>query len=73
MVQKVNTVTGEVISRDEYASMLLTEYEEAAKAVKEAYDNRDWLKHLIFQYMDEQGANGIPSDIFECVRKNDSS
>ena len=82
----VNLETGEILlpaevvrqaredmTDDEYASMLLIEYEHAVDEAKQAYEHRDRLKHLIFQYMDEQGANGIPSDMFECVRKNDSS
>ena len=63
----------EDMTDDEYASMLLVEYEYAVHEAKQAYENRDRLKHLIFQYMDERGAHGIPSDMFECVRKNDSS
>ena len=63
----------EDMTDDEYASMLLVEYEYAVHEAKQAYENRDRLQHLIFQYMDERGANGIPSDMFECVRKNDSS
>ena len=60
----------EDMTDDEYASMLLIEYEHAVHEAKQAYENRDRLKHLIFQLMDERGANGIPSDIFECVRSN---
>lgn len=60
----------EDMTDDEYASMLLIEYEAAVQEAKQAYENRDRLKHLIFQYMDERGANGIPSDMFECVRSN---
>ena len=83
----VNLETGEILgsfadflgqrradmSDEEYTKMLLDEDEDAVAVAKEAYKNREKIKHLIFQYMDEQGANGIPSDIFECVRKNDSS
>jgi hypothetical protein len=60
----------EDMSDDEYASMLLNEYDHAVRAAGEAYENRDRLKRLIYQYMDERGANGIPSDTFECVRSN---
>jgi len=60
----------EDMTDDEYAAMLLIEYEDAVRVAKEAYENRDKLKYLIFKYMDERGANGIPSDIFECARSN---
>ena len=84
---KVNLETGEILSSfadflgqrradmsdEEYTKMLLDEYEDAVAVAKEAYKNREKIKLLIYQYMDERGANGIPSDVFECVRKNDSS
>ena len=70
MTSKLNAATGELITEDEYAAMLLIEYEDAVRVAKEAYENRDKLKFLIFQHMDERGANGIPSDIFECARSN---
>ena len=70
MTSKLNETTGELITEDEYAAMLLIEYEDAVRVAKEAYENRDKLKFLIFQHMDERGANGIPSDIFECTRSN---
>ena len=60
----------EDITDDEYAAMLLIEYEDAVRMTKEAFENRDKLKYLIFKFMDERGANGIPSDIFECARSN---
>jgi hypothetical protein len=60
----------EDMTDDEYATMLLIEYEDAVRVAKEAYENRDKLKYLIFKYMDERGANGIPSDEFECARSN---
>ena len=60
----------EDMTDDEYAAMLLIEYEDAVRVTKEAYENRDKLKYLIFKHMDERGANGIPSDAFECTRSN---
>ena len=71
MADKVNTITGEVVTGDEYVEMMLQNYEEAMKLYKEAGDQLGRAKMVLFDYMDEQGTNGIPSETYE-VRRHQS-
>ena len=69
MVDKVNTSTGEVVTQDEYVKMMLCEYEEAMKRYKQAGDDLGRLRKMLFNHMDEQGTNGIPSETYAVRRK----
>ena len=69
MVDKVNTSTGEVVTQDEYVEMMLREYEEAVALYKQAGDQLGRAKMVLFDYMDEQGTNGIPSETYDVRRK----
>ena len=69
MVDKVNTSTGEVVTQDEYVEMMLREYEEAVELYKQAGDQLGRAKMALFDYMDEQGTNGIPSETYDVRRK----
>ena len=65
----VNTETGEVVTGDEYVEMLLHNYEEADELCKKAYKGREGAKQMLYQYMDAQGSNGIPSETYTVRRK----
>ena len=65
----VNVATGELLTGDEYVDMILREYEEANAYYREAREARDRAKMKLFQYMDEQGSNGIPSETYHVRRK----
>ena len=69
MADKVNTITGEVVTGDEYVEMMLQNYEEAMKLYKEAGDQLGRARQLLFNHMDEQGTNGIPSETYDVRRK----
>jgi hypothetical protein len=74
MVDKVNTsrfnsITGEVVTQDEYVEMMLRNYEEALELYKQAGDQLGRAKMVLFDYMDEQGTNGIPSETYDVRRK----
>jgi len=69
MVDKVNSITGEVVTQDEYIEMMLCEYEEAMKRYKQAGDDLGRLRMMLFNHMDEQGTNGIPSETYDVRRK----
>jgi hypothetical protein len=69
MVDKVNTSTGEVVTQDEYVEMMLREYEEAVALYKQVGDQLGRAKMALFDYMDEQGTNGIPSETYDVRRK----
>ena len=69
MVDKVNTSTGEVVTQDEYVEMMLRNYEEALELYKQAGDQLGRAKMVLFDYMDEQGTNGIPSEPYDVRRK----
>ena len=74
MVDKVNTsrfksITGEVVPQDEYVEMMLREYEEAVALYKQAGDQLGRAKMALFNHMDEQGTNGIPSETYDVRRK----
>ena len=66
---RVNTTTGEVVSEDEYVEMMLRNYEEADAVYKQAREDRERAKMLLYQYMDAQGSNGIPSETYNVRRK----
>tara|TARA_R100000808_G_scaffold24759_1_gene58084 strand:- start:4027 stop:4467 length:441 start_codon:yes stop_codon:yes gene_type:complete len=66
---RVNTTTGEVVSEDEYVEMMLRNYEEADAVYKQAREDRERAKMLLYQYMDAQGSNGIPSETYHVRRK----
>ena len=65
----VNTATGEVVTGDEYVEMILRNYEEANEVYQEARDDRERARMVLYQYMDEQGSNGIPSETYNVRRK----
>jgi hypothetical protein len=65
----VNTNTGEVVSDDEYVDMILRNYDEANQVYLEAREQRDRARQVLFQHMDEQGADGIPSETYAVRRK----
>ena len=65
----VNTATGEVVTGDEYVEMILRNYEEANEVYQEARDDRERARMVLYQYMDEQGSNGIPSETYSVRRK----
>ena len=69
MTDKVNTSTGEVVTQDEYVEMMLREYEEAVALYKQAGDDLGRLRMMLFNHMDEQGTNGIPSETYDVRRK----
>ena len=69
MVDKVNTSTGEVVTQAEYVEMMLREYEEAVALYKQAGDDLGRLRMMLFNHMDEQGTNGIPSETYDVRRK----
>ena len=74
MADKVNTsrfnsITGEVVTQDEYVEMMLCEYEEAMKRYTQAGDDLGRLRMMLFNHMDEQGTNGIPSETYDVRRK----
>ena len=64
----VNTATGEVVTGDEYIDMMLHEYEEAVKLYKQAGDQLGRARKAMYEYMDEQGINGIPSETYHVRR-----
>ena len=65
----VNVVTGELLTGDEYVDMILREYEEANAYYREAREARDRARMQLFQYMDEQGSDGIPSETYHVRRR----
>ena len=65
----VNTGTGEVISDDEYVDMILRNYEEANQVYQEAREQRERARQVLFRYMDDNGADGIPSEVYTVRRK----
>ena len=65
----VNVATGELLTGDEYVDMILREYEEANAYYREAREARDRARMKMFQYMDEQGSDGIPSETYHVRRK----
>ena len=67
----VNTATGEVVTGDEYVDMMLRNYEEANEAFQQAREDRERARMEIFQYMDSEGSNGIPSETYH-VRRHQS-
>ena len=67
----VNTATGEVVTGDEYVDMMLRNYEEAVKLYKDAGEHLGRIKKAMYEYMDEQGTNGIPSETYH-VRRHQS-
>jgi hypothetical protein len=69
MDNQVNTMTGEVVTGDEYIDMILRNYEEANQVYQDAREQRERARMVLFQYMDEQGANGIPSETYNVRRK----
>ena len=71
MADKVNTITGEVVTGDEYVEMMLQNYEEAMKLYKEAGDQLGRARQVLFNHMDSEGTNGIPSETYE-VRRHQS-
>ena len=66
----VNTVTGEIVTEDEYVAMILREYEEAEAFYRQAREGRERARMVLFQYMDDQGSNGIPSETYHVRRKS---
>ena len=69
MADKVNTITGEVVTGDEYVEMMLQNYEEAMKLYKEAGDQLGRARQVLFNHMDSEGTNGIPSETYDVRRK----
>ena len=69
----VNTGTGEVISDDEYVDMILRNYEEANQVYQEAREQRERARQVLFRYMDDNGADGIPSEVYTVRRKQSYS
>ena len=69
MAESVNTETGEIVTGDEYVEMMLRNYEEANALYQEAREGRDRARMMLYQYMDEQGSNGIPSETYTVRRK----
>ena len=67
--EKVNKTTGEVVTGDEYVDMILRNYEEANEVYQEAREDRERARMVLYQYMDEQGSNGIPSETYSVRRK----
>ena len=65
----VNTATGEVVTGDEYVDMMLRNYEEANEVYQQAREDRERAKMVLFQYMDSEGSNGIPSETYNVRRK----
>jgi len=65
----VNTATGEVVTGDEYVDMMLRNYEEANEAFQQAREDRERARMVMFQYMDSEGSNGIPSETYNVRRK----
>jgi hypothetical protein len=65
----VNTATGEVVTGDEYVDMMLRNYEEANEAFQQAREDRERARMVLFQYMDSEGSNGIPSETYNVRRK----
>ena len=49
--------------------MILRNYEEANEVYQEARDDRERARMVLYQYMDEQGSNGIPSETYSVRRK----
>jgi hypothetical protein len=66
----VNTETGEIVTGDEYVEMLLRNYEEADELYQKAREGRDRAKMLLYQHMDGEGSNGIPSETYTVRRKS---
>ena len=66
----VNTVTGEIVTGDEYVDMILREYEEAEAFYRQAREGRERARMVLFGYMDAQGSNGIPSETYHVRRKS---
>ena len=66
----VNTVTGEIVTGDEYVDMILREYEEAEAFYRQAREGLERARMVLFQYMDDQGSNGIPSETYHVRRKS---
>ena len=52
MADKVNTITGEVVTGDEYVEMMLQNYEEAMKLYKEAGDQLGRARQLLFNHIE---------------------
>ena len=67
--EKVNKTTGEVVTGDEYVDMILRNYEEANEVYQQAREDRERARMTLYQYMDEQGSNGIPSETYNVRRK----
>ena len=67
--EKVNKATGEVVTGDEYVEMILRNYEEANAVYQQAREDRERARMTLYQYMDEQGSNGIPSETYSVRRK----
>jgi hypothetical protein len=65
----VNTVTGEIVTGDEYVDMILREYEEADALYRQAREGRERARMVLFKYMDDEGSNGIPSETYHVRRK----
>jgi len=65
----VNTVTGEIVTGDEYVDMILQEYEEAEALYRQAREGRERARMVLYKYMDDQGSNGIPSETYHVRRK----
>ena len=51
MADKVNTITGEVVTGDEYVEMMLREYEEADKLYREAREHLNRARMVLFDYV----------------------
>ena len=66
----VNTVTGEIVTEDEYVDMILREYEEAEAFYRQAREGRERARMVLYKYMDDQGSNGIPSETYHVRRKS---
>jgi len=69
----VNVVTGELLTGDEYADMILREYDEADKLYQVAKEGRERARDVLEKYMDTHGLDGIPSNNYEVQRKIDYS
>ena len=65
----INTMTGEVVTGDEYVDMILREYEEAEAFYRQAREGRERARMVLLRYMDEQQANGIPSETYNVRRR----
>ena len=70
MEDKVNIDTGEVVTQDEYIEMMLHEYEAADKLYRDAREHMNRARMVLFDYMDSEGTNGIPSETYHVRRKS---